>query len=126
MIKSICIISLGGSLGCVLRWILAVQFNALFPSIPLGTLAANLGGGYMIGLAIGFFTSHPLVGPEYKLLIITGFLGGLTTFSSFSAEVSLMLQGQRFGWALATISAHVIGSIALTLLGIMTVNYLRA
>ena len=126
MIKSLCIISLGGSVGCVLRWVLAVQFNALFSSLPLGTLAANLGGGYLIGLAMGFFTAHPMLSPEYKLLIITGFLGGLTTFSSFSAEVALMLQAQRYGWALATISVNVIGSIALTLLGMMTVNYLRA
>lgn len=126
MFKSICIVSLGGAIGCVLRWFLAVRLNDLFAAMHLGTLAANLSGGYMVGLAMGFFLPHPEVSADYKLLIITGFLGGLTTFSSFSAEIAMMLQTQRMGWALATIGVHVIGSITLTLLGIATVNALRA
>ena len=126
MFNSILVISVGASCGAVLRWFLGLQFNALFPTVPMGTLAANLLGGYMIGLAVGFFNHHPLLSPEYRLLIITGFLGGLTTFSTFSAEVAGLLQAQRFGWALATVSLHVIGSVALTILGMMTVNYLRA
>jgi len=125
MFNSIFVISIGASCGAVLRWLLGLQFNALFPTIPMGTVAANLLGGYMIGLALGFFNNHPLVSPEYRLLIITGFLGGLTTFSTFSAEVAVLLQAQRFGWALATISLHLIGSVALTILGMMTVSYLR-
>lgn len=125
MLNSILVISLGASLGALLRWFLGLQFNALLPSIPMGTLAANLLGGYLIGLAIGYFNHHPLLSPEYRLLIITGFLGGLTTFSSFSAEVAAMLQSERYSWALATISLHVIGSVALTMLGIITVNSLR-
>ena len=126
MFNSILVISAGASCGALLRWFLGLQFNLLFPAIPLGTLAANLLGGYLVGLAIGFFNNHPLVSPEYRLLIITGFLGGLTTFSTFSAEVAALLQAERFGWALATVSLHVIGSVALTILGMMTVSYLRA
>ena len=126
MFNSILVISIGASCGAVLRWFLGLQFNALFPTIPMGTVAANLLGGYMIGLAMGFFNDHPLLSPEYRLLIITGFLGGLTTFSTFSAEVANLLQAQRFGWALATVSLHLIGSVALTILGMMTVSYFRA
>jgi len=126
MFNSIFVISIGASCGAVLRWFLGLQLNTLFPSIPMGTVAANLLGGYLVGLAIGLFEHHPLLSPEYRLLIITGFLGGLTTFSTFSAEVATLLQEQRFGWALATISLHLIGSVALTILGMMTVNYLRA
>lgn len=126
MFYSIVVISLGASCGALLRWFLGLQFNALFPTIPMGTVAANLLGGYLIGLAVGFFNNHPLLSPEYKLLIITGFLGGLTTFSTFSAEVASLIQAGRFNWALATVSLHVIGSIVLTVLGIMTVNFLRA
>ena len=126
MFNSIFVISLGASLGALLRWILGLQFNALLLSIPLGTLAANLLGGYLIGLAVGYFNHHPLLSPEYRLLIITGFLGGLTTFSTLSAEVAALLQSERYGWALATISVHVIGSVTLTILGMMTINALRA
>jgi CrcB protein len=126
MFNSILVISIGASFGAVLRWFLGLQFNALFPTIPMGTVASNLIGGYMVGLAIGFFNHHPLMSPEYRLLIITGFLGGLTTFSTFSAEVAKLIQTEQFGWALATISLHVIGSVALTILGMMTINYLRS
>ena len=126
MFNSIFFISIGASCGAVLRWFLGLQLNALFPTIPMGTVAANLLGGYMAGLAIGFFNNHPLLSPEYRLLIITGFLGGLTTFSTFSAEVATLLQTERFGWALAAISLHLIGSVTLTILGMMTVSYLRA
>lgn len=126
MFNSIFMISIGASFGAVLRWFFGLQFNALFPTMPMGTVVSNLLGGYVVGLAIGFFNSHPLVSPEYRLLVITGFLGGLTTFSSFSAEVASLLEAERFGWALATISVHVIGSVTLTILGMMTVNYLRS
>ncbi|PRC92367.1 fluoride efflux transporter CrcB [Solimicrobium silvestre] len=125
MFYSIVVISVGASCGAVLRWVLGMQLNALFPTIPLGTLAANLFGGYMIGLAIGYFGEHPLISPEMRLLIITGFLGGLTTFSTFSAEVASLLQEGRFGWALGTIGLHVVGSVLLTILGIMTISYFR-
>jgi len=126
MFNSIFVISLGASCGAVLRWFFGLQFNALFPTVPMGTVASNLLGGYLIGLAVGFFNGHPLLSPEYRLLIITGFLGGLTTFSTFSAEVANLIQAERFGWALATISLHVIGSVTLTILGMMTISYLRS
>jgi len=126
MFNSIIVISIGASCGALLRWFLGLQFNALFPTIPMGTVAANLLGGYMIGLAVGFFNNNPMLSPEYRLLIITGFLGGLTTFSTFSVEVASLIQAGRLSWAAATIGLHVIGSVTLTILGIMTINYFRA
>lgn len=125
MLYSIAAICIGASFGAVLRWILGLQLNALFPTIPLGTLAANLIGGYLIGLAVGFFGEVPSVSPEMRLLIITGFLGGLTTFSTFSAEVVSLIQGGRLAWAFGSIGLHVMGSILLTILGMMTVTYFR-
>ena len=125
MLYSIAAISIGASCGAVLRWFLALQLNAFFPTMPPGTLVANWIGGYLIGLAVGFFGEYPLVSPEIRLLIITGFLGGLTTFSTFSAEVVSLLQEGRIAWAVGEICLHVTGSILLTILGIMTVNYLR-
>lgn len=126
MIRSIMAISLGASLGAVLRWVLGTSFNALFPTIPLGTWLANMLGGYLIGVALAFFSSHAGLAPEWRLFIITGFLGGLTTFSTFSAEVSTLLQSGRIGWAGLAISVHVLGSLAMTLLGLATVTLFRA
>lgn len=126
MIRSIMAISLGASLGAVLRWVLGTSFNALFPTIPLGTWLANMLGGYLIGVALAFFSSHAGLAPEWRLFIITGFLGGLTTFSTFSAEVSTLLQSGRIGWAGLAISVHVLGSLAMTLLGLATVPMFRA
>ena len=121
MWQSILAISAGASIGAVLRWLLGLSLNALFPAIPLGTLTANLLGGYLIGLAVALFAGHPGLAPEWRLLIITGFLGGLTTFSTFSAEVTVLLQQGRLLWAGAAISAHVAGSLFMTMLGIATV-----
>ena len=121
MLNSILAISAGASLGAVLRWLLGASLNSLFPTVPLGTLAANLGGGYLIGVAIALFANHPALAPEWRLLIITGFLGGLTTFSTFSAEVTGLLQQGRPAWAAAAISLHVGGSLLMTLLGLATV-----
>ncbi|MBS1154271.1 MAG: putative fluoride ion transporter CrcB [Proteobacteria bacterium] len=126
MIRSIMAISLGASLGAVLRWMLGTSFNALFPTIPLGTWLANVLGGYLIGVALAFFSSHAGLAPEWRLFIITGFLGGLTTFSTFSAEVTTLLQSGRIGWAGLAISVHVLGSLAMTLLGLATVTLFRA
>lgn len=126
MIRSIMAISLGASLGAVLRWVLGTSFNALFPTIPLGTWLANMLGGYLIGVALAFFSSHAGLAPEWRLFIITGFLGGLTTFSTFSAEVTTLLQSGRIGWAGLAISVHVLGSLAMTLLGLATMTLLRA
>lgn len=121
MLQSILAISIGASAGALLRWFLGLSLNSLFPSIPLGTLTANLIGGYLIGLAVALFAGHPALAPEWRLLIITGFLGGLTTFSTFSAEVTVLIQQGRFAWACAAISAHVAGSLAMTMLGIASV-----
>lgn len=125
MINSILAISLGASAGAVLRWLLGRALNALFPLVPIGTLAANLIGGYLIGVALAIFAAIPQLAPEWRLLVITGFLGGLTTFSTFSAEVTTLLQQGRFQWAGTAIAAHVLGSLAMTMLGLATVALLR-
>ena len=125
MTLSVVAIVVGASLGALLRWQLANWLNALAPSVPPGTLLANLVGGYLIGIALAFFAQHPDLSPEWRLLVITGFLGGLTTFSTFSAEVvANLLQGQ-YAAALGSIAAHLVGSLALTALGIATVQGLR-
>lgn len=125
MLNSILAISLGASIGAVLRWLLGLSLNSLFPTIPPGTLAANLIGGYLIGLAIAFFSGHPGLSPEWRLLIITGFLGGLTTFSTFSAEITTLIQQGRLIWAGIAISTHVGGSLLMTILGIASVTFFK-
>lgn len=112
---------MGASLGAVLRWLLGMSLNALFPAIPPGTLAANLIGGYLIGVALAVFAHHPGLTPEWRLFVITGFLGGLTTFSTFSAEVTVLIQEGRILWAFGAIAAHVTGSLLMTMLGLATV-----
>ena len=126
LISSVLAISAGASLGALLRWFLSVRLNLLFPQLPMGTLAANLLGGYLVGVAVALFTQLPDLSPEMRLFVITGFLGGLTTFSTFSAEVVLHLQQGRPGWALAVAATHLAGSLALTGLGIATVGWVRA
>lgn len=115
-------ISLGASCGAVARWMLGHALNALFPAIPPGTLAANLIGGYLIGAAAAFFALHPSLAPEWKLAIITGFLGGLTTFSTFSLELATLVQSGRPGLAAGAIALHVGGSLIMTILGLLTVS----
>ncbi|MBX3615042.1 MAG: fluoride efflux transporter CrcB [Burkholderiaceae bacterium] len=125
MLASILAISAGASAGAVLRWLLGMSLNAMFPAIPPGTLAANLIGGYLIGVAMAVFADHPGLPPEWRLLVVTGFLGGLTTFSTFSAEVTTLIQQGRLLWASAAIGMHVAGSLALTLLGLASVKLLE-
>ena len=125
MLPAIAAISLGAALGAVLRWFLGLGLNQLLPNLPLGTLAANLLGGYLIGIAVGFFSQMPELAPELRLFAITGFLGGLTPFSTFSAEVVHALQQGRYGWAGATIALHLCGSLAMTFAGLATVAALR-
>jgi len=120
MWKPIFIISLGASIGAVLRWLLGVKFNSYFPTLPPGTLIANLVGGYIIGLAIAYFSQAPGIAPEWRLLIITGFCGGLTTFSTFSAEVVTLIQQGKTTWAMSSIAIHVSGSLIMTLAGLAT------
>lgn len=125
LLAAVIAIGLGAALGAVLRWGLGVGLNHLLPAMPLGTLMANLVGGYLVGLAIALFAQAPQVQAEWRLFVITGFLGGLTTFSTFSAEVVHALQQGRLGWAAATVSTHVLGSLGLTLLGLATPTLLR-
>ena len=125
MWRPILAISLGAALGALARWQLGIKLNSVFPSLPPGTLAANLIGGYVIGLAIAFFATEPNIGPEWRLLIITGFCGGLTTFSTFSAEVVSLLNDGRLAWAMGSIATHVIGSLAMTLAGLATWQLFR-
>lgn len=116
----------GASSGALLRWMLGLRLNALLPSLPLGTLCANLLGGYLIGFIIALLAQHATLPPEWRLLLVTGFLGGLTTFSTFSAEVVELLQQGRLGWAAAAILAHVMGSLLMTLLGLYSYAWLRS
>lgn len=120
MWKSVSAITLGAAFGALMRWQLGAKLNSLLPSLPLGTLAANLIGGYIIGLAIAYFSQATTIAPEWRLLIITGFCGGLTTFSTFSAEVVTLLQEGRFNWAIGSIATHLIGSLLMTLAGMAT------
>ncbi|MBM7334893.1 fluoride efflux transporter CrcB [Alcanivorax marinus] len=122
---SVVAISVGAALGANLRWLLSLGLNALFPAIPLGTLAANLLGGWLIGVALGVFAGLPSLTPEWRLLVVTGFLGALTTFSSFSAEMFINLQAGRWGMAAAGIAAHVVGSLCMTGLGLGMVALAR-
>jgi len=125
MFASILAISLGASLGAILRWVFALMLNPISRSVPIGTLLANLLGGLLIGLAISFFEQHQELPPQWRLLIITGFLGGLTTFSTFSAEVTQMIQDGNLFTALTTILLHVMGSLIMTFIGIYIFKFFR-
>ena len=120
--KSLCAVMLGGSLGAVLRWGLSVTLNHRWSAMQLGTWLANLLGGFLVGVAVAWFSKHADMDPAWRLFVITGLLGGLTTFSSFSAEVVSMLQNERYQWALATVALHVLGSLLMTVVGIRLVE----
>ncbi len=115
-------VGVGAALGAWLRWGLGALLNAFVPALPLGTLAANLLGGYLVGVAVAVFAQHPGLGPEARLLLITGFLGGLTTFSTFSAEAVHLLTRGEYAWAATHILTHLGGSLLMTLLGLLTVK----
>lgn len=118
-------VGVGAAIGAWVRWGLGLMLNATLPALALGTLVANLLGGYLIGLAIGILSFAPTISPEVRLFIMTGFLGGLTTFSTFSAEgVNLIARGQ-YGWAATHILVHVFGSLLMTGLGIFTIQLIR-
>ena len=123
MWKSVVALSAGATLGCLFRWWLALQLNRLFPTIPPGTLAANLIGGYIIGVAIGYFALNAAAPPEWRLFVMTGFCGGLTTFSTFSAEVVTLLTRAQIGFAFAEIGVHLLGSLGATALGVVTARW---
>ena len=125
MVNSFIAIGMGAALGAWLRWGLGLWLNPVFPTLPYGTLAANLLGGYLIGVAIAFFAQHPGLPPEWRLLAITGFLGGLTTFSTFSAEVFTLLSRGQAVWAMAAAGLHLFGSLAFTALGVASFKLLK-
>jgi CrcB protein len=125
MYISIIAVGLGGALGSLFRWFLGLRLNALFPYLPLGTLASNVIAGYIIGVAVAWFARFPGVSTEWRLFVITGLMGGLSTFSTFSAEVVAHLEQGRYGWAAGEIAVHVAASIAMTFLGIATVAWTR-
>jgi CrcB protein len=121
MYLSIFAVGLGGALGSLLRWFFGLRLNGLFPPLPLGTLASNILAGYIIGIAVAYFGRNPEIPPEWRLFIITGLMGGLSTFSTFSAEVVQHLQEGRLGWAAGEIAIHVSTSVVATVLGLATV-----
>ena len=125
MINSFLAIAVGATLGAWTRWGLGLWLNPLNGNLPIGTLTANLIGGYGIGVAIAWFAAYPGLLLEWRLLVITGLLGALTTFSTFSAEVVHLISRQQYGWALAEIALHLLGSLAMTSLGLLSVRGVR-
>jgi fluoride exporter len=123
--RALLAVAVGGMLGCLLRWVLAMLLNRYFPAIPPGTLAANLIGCYIIGIALALFAQYPAIAPEWRLFLTTGFCGGLTTFSTFSAEVVTLMQSGRNSAALVAIGVHLVGSLLMTFAGIGTVALLN-
>ena len=119
-------VGLGAALGAWLRWGLSLWLGGAHAKIQLGTLTANLVGGYLIGIAIGFFSAYPHISAEWRLFAVTGFLGGLTTFSSFSGEAMLLLQRGDYGWALGHSAVHLVGSIACCIAGFASWRALAA
>ena len=122
-VLSICI---GASLGALARWQLGLWLSTPGSLLPWGTLAANLVGGYLIGVCVAVFHAMPQLDPVWRLALVTGFLGALTTFSSFSAEVVEMLMVQRYALALGTTALHLLGSLGLTVLGMQSASYFIA
>ena len=121
---SVFAVGFGAFAGALLRWAFGLALNPLLPALPLGTLAANLLGGFVIGAALGVFDQFQSLPPEMRLFVTTGFCGGLTTFSTFSAETTTLLLRQQYGWTAAILAAHVVGSLAMTLAGIGIVRLL--
>ncbi|MFN3376001.1 MAG: fluoride efflux transporter CrcB [Burkholderiaceae bacterium] len=122
MLASVVAICIGACTGALARWQLALWLNTSGALLPWGTLAANLMGGYLVGVCVAVFQALEQLDPTWRLLLVTGFLGALTTFSSFSAEVVGMLLQQRYALALGTAAVHLFGSLALTFAGIWTAS----
>ncbi|SNY78474.1 fluoride efflux transporter CrcB [Enterobacter sp. CC120223-11] len=114
MLQILIAVFIGGGTGSVLRWLLGMRLNPMHHAIPIGTLTANLLGAFIIGAGLAWFNRMTDIDPMWKLLITTGFCGGLTTFSTFSAEVVFLLQDGRFGWALMNVAINLLGSFAMT------------
>ena len=122
MLSSLLAVFVGGGLGSLLRWAISLKLNPLHHHLPLGTLTANLVGAFIIGLSLALFNRMPHIDNGWKLLITTGFCGGLTTFSTFSLEVVYLLQDGRFLWATANMLLNLAGSLAMTFLAFMLVR----
>ena len=118
-------LSAGAILGAMLRWLLSSGLNSILPQLAVGTLSVNLLGAYLVGLAYGFCSQNLQLSPEWRLFLFTGLLGSLTTFSAFSLEVVGMLRDQRLLWAFATIALHLLGSLSLTALGLLSFWWLQ-
>ena len=118
MIAKLIAVGVGAAGGAWIRWGLGLALNSVVKNFPLGTFVANLIGGFLIGVAVEFFSQNAELSPEWKLLIVTGFLGGLTTFSTFSAESVQLLQSARYGWMALHVGFHTAGSIVMTVLGL--------
>jgi CrcB protein len=117
-LPSLFAVLIGGALGSALRWVAGLWLNPLLPTLPLGTLAVNLAGAFIIGLAMAWFDHFGNAPQEWRLFVITGFCGGFTTFSAFSGETVALLLRAQYGWSLAIVSAHVAGSLLMTIAGI--------
>ena len=125
MLQSVLAVAVGATCGALLRWALLQVFNSTYAHLALGTLLANLLGAYLAGLALAFFSFYTQLSPEWRLLVLTGFLGSLTTFSAFSLEVVALLREQRLYWALANVAFHLTGSLACTALGWLSFAWLH-
>lgn len=125
VLKTIASLSLGASFGATLRFLFEKYLNSVFSNVHLGTLSANLLGGFLIGIAFSFFAKNPDIAPEWRIFVITGFLGGLTTFSSFSVETTVLLQQGHYSSALLVIGLHVVGSLILTACGFALFSLLK-
>ncbi|CNH92991.1 fluoride efflux transporter CrcB [Yersinia bercovieri] len=123
MFNTLLAVFIGGGVGSVARWLVSMKLNNLSPNIPLGTLVVNLIGAFIIGLALALFTRLTDIDPIWKLLITTGFCGGLTTFSTFSVEVVYLIQDGKLAWAAGSILLNLAGSLAMTMLAFLLVNH---
>jgi CrcB protein len=119
-------VGIGAAMGAWLRWWLGLRFNPVFPTVPMGTLAANLLGGFLVGVAVATFNRQPGLPPEARLMIVSGFMGGLTTFSTFSSEVVGLIGNGQYLWAAGAASIHLFGSLLLTGAGIAVVGALSS
>jgi CrcB protein len=119
-------IGIGATIGAWLRWLLGLLFNSVMPNLPLGTLAANLSGGLMMGIALGFFITTQIDNHTLRLFITTGFLGGLTTFSAFSGESLALMLKHQYGWMMIHTLSHVVGALIMAILGYLIVQWCKS
>ncbi|TKI07840.1 fluoride efflux transporter CrcB [Martelella alba] len=124
MLYSLIAVMIGGGVGCAARFLISMWINPLFPTLPPGTLMVNLLGGFIIGSALAFFVKYPGLDPAWKVMITTGFCGGLTTFSTFSAEIITLLQNGNYLWAITSVFTHLLGSLLMTFAGFALISFI--